>query len=89
MTTDLSIIIVNWNTKDLLKECLESVYLQTLSPYRFEVILVDNGSEDGSVEMTKALFPEVNIIRNTVNYGFGKANNQAFLLSAEVEISCC
>ncbi len=73
---DLSIIIVNWNTRDLLAQCLESVY-DTVSDLDFEVIVVDNASVDGSVELMRQNFPQVQLIVNTENKGFVRANNQA------------
>ncbi|NTW44359.1 MAG: glycosyltransferase, partial [Anaerolineaceae bacterium] len=74
---DVSLIIVNWNTKDLLKNCLNSVY-QTIHDLTFEIIVVDNASSDGSLEMLQQDFPEVIKIGNQENKGFGAANNQAF-----------
>ncbi len=74
---DVSIIIVNWNTKDLLKNCINSVY-QTINNLIFEIIVVDNASADGSMEMIKQDFPQVIGIANQKNRGFGAANNQAF-----------
>ena len=73
---DLSIIIVNWNTKDLLAQCLKSLE-QTLQRLKMEVYVVDNGSVDRSVELMKEKFPEVIVIQNPTNLGFAKANNQA------------
>ncbi len=73
---DVSIIIVNWNTKELLKGCLESIYEQTKG-VEFEVIVVDNASSDGSKEMVANEFPEVVLIANRDNRGFAAANNQA------------
>ena len=70
---DVSIIIVNWNGKHWLKDCLSSIYLQDYK--NFEVILVDNGSTDGSVEYVKENFPETITIKLNRNYGFAKANN--------------
>ncbi len=72
---DLSIIIVNWNTRELLRDCLASVYEQTW-PVGLEVIVVDNASSDGSVEMLEAQFPQVTVIANDTNVGFAAANNQ-------------
>ena len=71
---DLSIIIPSYNTKELLKKCLESVF----SDHRFEieVIVVDNNSQDGSPQMVKKEFPEVILIENKDNLGFAKAANQ-------------
>lgn len=74
---DVSVIIVNWNTKDLLKNCLNSIY-QTIQNLTFEIIVVDNASSDGSLEMLQQNFPEVISIGNQENRGFGAANNQAF-----------
>ena len=73
---DVSIIIVAWNVRQLLHDCLKSVYEQTKG-IDFEVIYVDNASEDGSVEMVKKEFSEVKIIENEENEGFIRANNQA------------
>jgi GT2 family glycosyltransferase len=73
---DVSIIIVAWNVKDLLRDCLKSVFEQTHG-IEFEVIYVDNASQDGSVEMAAKEFPSVKIMQNSENRGFIKANNQA------------
>lgn len=78
--TDLSIIIVNWNVKDLLRECLKSIY-NTASGISFEIFVVDNASADGSIEMVKEEFPQVELIANKENLGFSKANNQAVKIS--------
>jgi len=74
---DLSIIIVNWNTRDLLLEAISSIY-RTVEHIAFEIWLVDNASEDSSARDVKHRFPEVNIIINRTNIGFAAANNQAF-----------
>lgn len=71
---DISVIIVNWNTRDLLIECLRSLDAQK-GNFRKEVIVVDNGSSDGSQEAVRATFPQVQIIENNANLGFAKANN--------------
>jgi len=73
---DLSIIIVNWNTKKLLLDCLASIY-ETVKRISMEVWLVDNASTDGSVEAAKRFYPDVKIIQNTRNLGFAAANNRA------------
>lgn len=80
----LSIVIVNYNVKYFLEQCLESVYgsdcvLQEGDDRRMEldVWVVDNDSVDGSVEMVREKFPQVHLIANTDNVGFAKANNQA------------
>lgn len=77
---DLSIIIVSWNTKKLLKDCLESVYENT-KKHSFEIFVVDNNSPDLSAEMVREEFPEVNLIANKENLGFAPANNQALKLA--------
>jgi GT2 family glycosyltransferase len=71
---DISVIIVNWNTRDTLRDCLMSVYKQTRD-ISFEVIVVDNASSDGSAEMVKREFPEVILLQNNENRGFAAANN--------------
>jgi GT2 family glycosyltransferase len=69
----ISIVVVNWNRKELLRACLDS--LQRQGEVAFEVIVVDNGSADGSAEMAEAEFG-VRVIRNRENRGFCAANNQ-------------
>lgn len=71
--TELSIIIVNYNGKDYLKDCLGSI--SKCCTVSHEVILVDNASSDGSQEYIKENFPKVVLIENTENSGFAKANN--------------
>lgn len=71
----VSIIIVEYNTKDLLRNCLTSVFEKT-KDINFEVIVSDNGSTDGSNEMVKSEFPQVILLENNENLGFGKANNR-------------
>ncbi len=71
---DLSIIIVSWNVKDLLKKCLASIYKYT-KDIDFEVIVIDNASQDGSAQMVTREFPQVNLIASNQNLGFAKANN--------------
>lgn len=78
---DISIIIVNWNTRDLLHNCLESVY-RTIGDIRHEIIVVDNASGDGSAAMLRNRHPQVRLIQNTENRGFGTANNQALRIMA-------
>lgn len=73
---DLSISIVNWNTKYLLRDCLKSIY-ENAKNIDFEIIVVDNASSDGSVEMVKSEFPYIKLIENQQNLGFAAANNQA------------
>lgn len=77
---DLSICIVNWNVKELLKACLQSIFKNT-KDISFEVIVVDNNSSDDSIQMIKADFPQVTLIENNANAGFTRANNQAIRIS--------
>ncbi len=77
-TPVLSIVIVNWNTRNLLRNCLTSVREETVISH--EVWVVDNGSTDGSQAMVRKEFPEVRLIANQRNLGFAAANNQAFPL---------
>ena len=78
---DLSIIVVNWNTRDLLANCLQSIY-DTVHDLTFEVIVVDNASTDGSADMVRERFPQVRLIENAENVGFAKANNQGIKRSS-------
>jgi GT2 family glycosyltransferase len=72
---NVSVIIVSFNTCELLRNCLKSVFEKT-TEVSFEVIVSDNGSVDGSVEMVKGEFPQVVLIENNANLGFGTANNR-------------
>ena len=73
---DLSVIIVNWNTKELLLNCIESFY-RAVKGLGFEIFVVDNGSSDGSPDSVQRRFPEIELIRNRRNLGFARANNEA------------
>lgn len=75
----VSIVIVSFNTVDLLDACLGSIAAQTLSPH--EVIVVDNNSADGSAQMVRERHPGVLVIENRRNAGFAGANNQGFELA--------
>lgn len=77
MQLDLSISIVSYNTKNVLRDCLNSIFRNTLQ-INYEIFVVDNASTDGSPEMIEKEFPQVNLIRNKDNVGFSTANNQAF-----------
>ena len=89
----LSIVIVNYNVKHFLEQCLESVFRSDLAteegegahaadnqPLQLEVFVVDNASVDGSAAMVREKFPQVRLIANHDNLGFAKANNQALRL---------
>lgn len=75
---DLSILIINWNTRDLLAQCLTSIYADwPAGDGDFEVIVVDNASADGSAAMMRHCFPQAFLVENDRNAGFAAANNQA------------
>src|SRR5688572_19418224 len=76
----LSVIIVSWNTQELLAQCLLSLHAHPLSAPH-EVIVVDNGSHDGSAQMVSDSFPTVQLIQNQDNRGFSRANNQAIRIA--------
>lgn len=71
---DISIIIVNWNTKKLLLKCIDSI-LKDIRNFNVEIIVVDNASTDDSVQAVNDRFDSVKVIRNSENLGFAKANN--------------
>ena len=76
----LSVVIVNWNVRDFLRECLNSVQAEIAE--EADILVVDNASSDGSVDMLRSEFPEVRVIANAENVGFGAANNQALAESS-------
>jgi GT2 family glycosyltransferase len=80
----LSVVVVSWNTQELLARCLQSVIeeVERFWPFDSETIVVDNCSTDGSLEMVRRQFPSVLIIENTENRGFAFANNQAIRRSS-------
>lgn len=91
----VAIVVVNWNTKDLLRACLESLRRHPATGGQ-EVWVVDNASTDGSAEAVASDFPEVRLIRNEENLGFSRANNQALarakgdvyvLLNSDAEVT--
>lgn len=71
---DLSIIIVSWNTRELLRKCLKSIF-DSNTPSSFEVFVIDNNSSDGSAIMVSGEFPQVKLIASQENLGFAKGNN--------------
>jgi GT2 family glycosyltransferase len=73
---DVSIIVVNWNGRNLLARCLQCVET-TIKRVSYETIVVDNASTDGSQEMVQKQFPNIKLIQNNQNVGFASANNQA------------
>ncbi|MGR3294286.1 MAG: glycosyltransferase family 2 protein [Candidatus Scalindua sp.] len=77
---DITFIIVNWNTRDILMDCLNSIY-KTVTDINYEIYVVDNNSTDGSQAAVKKKFPDVKLIENETNTGFGHANNQALRIT--------
>jgi len=75
-TYELSIVIVSYNTKDLLRECLLTVHREATG-LNTEIFVIDNNSSDGSPTMVETEFPQVDLVRSTINLGFGAANNLA------------
>jgi len=78
---DLSIVIVNYNVKHYVEQCLDSVF-RSVCPFDYEVFVVDNVSSDGSIPYLKERYPQVRFICNTENVGFARANNQAIRQSS-------
>jgi N-acetylglucosaminyl-diphospho-decaprenol L-rhamnosyltransferase len=76
--TDLGIVIVNWNTRDLLRRCLETVFASAGS-MTYRVVVVDNGSTDGSAEMVSETFPQVILVTGHGNVGYPAGNNLGLL----------
>lgn len=77
---DLSIIIVSYNTKILLRQCIDSIRLFSYG-FSYEIIIVDNSSQDGSAEMIRSEYPDISLISNIGNMGFAKANNQGIKIA--------
>jgi GT2 family glycosyltransferase len=77
---DVSVIIVSWNTRELLRDCLRSLHNET-GDISSEVVVVDNASTDGSSDMVTAEFPVVRLVQNTENRGFASANNQGMAIA--------
>ena len=73
---EISVVIVNYNVRDYLHQSLVSIQ-KALKGIRSEIIVVDNASDDGSVEMLRRQFPDIHLYINNTNYGFAKANNLA------------
>lgn len=77
---DATVVIVSFNTRELLRECLQSLRREAAA-LSCEIIVVDNASGDGSAEMVRAEFPRVRLIESDVNLGFAAANNRAFAVA--------
>jgi len=77
VAADVAVVIVNWNTADLLDECLRSIERHGAPGHHLDIVVVDNASSDGSAELVRERWPEVRLIANEENVGFCRANNQA------------
>lgn len=77
---DVSVILVNFNTCQLTIQAITSIYKHT-NRVKFEIIVVDNNSNDNSVEQIQFLFPEIPIVKNNKNIGFGRANNEGIKIA--------
>src|SRR3989337_2397871 len=75
LMVDLHFILVNWNTKQLLLNCINSIYA-TVADLKYQITVVDNGSVDDSVKAVRERFPQVVVIENVANRGFAAAVNQ-------------
>ncbi len=78
---DVSVVVVNWNTRQLLRDCLDSIRANS-DGYAVEIVVVDNHSSDDSVEMVRRDYPDVVLIANNSNTGFARANNQGVRAAA-------
>ena len=78
---DVTAVVVSWNTRDLLADCLRSLRAHAPAGRTLEVIVVDNGSRDGTGEMVRRGWPEARLIANPENLGYTRANNQAIRAS--------
>jgi GT2 family glycosyltransferase len=79
--TDVSVVIVSWNTRDILRGCLRSIFEETKNA-SIEVFVVDNNSHDGSSGMVQVEFPQVKLVENDQNRGFAAASNQGIRLAS-------
>lgn len=73
---DLSVILVSYNTAELSKKALDLLFTSNLQRERYEVFVIDNASQDDSNQILEVEFPNITLIKNSVNVGFGRANNQ-------------
>lgn len=77
----LSIVIANWNTKELIKQCVESIFQSVSQALDYEIIVIDNGSGDGSAQYLESLGSSIKLILNSENKGYAKACNQGMKIS--------
>lgn len=84
---DVSVVIVNYNTEKLLVDCIRSIYEKT-KDIDYEIIVSDNNSSDNSINVIKSEFPNLKIVQNSENLGFGKANNEGFKIAQGKYLFC-
>ncbi len=84
---DVSVVIVNYNTKKLIIDCINSIIEKT-KDIKYEIIVVDNNSTDNSVEEISKKYPNIKIVENKENIGFGLANNEGFKVAAGTYLFC-
>ena len=77
----LSIVIANWNTKEMIRQCIESIFSSISAELRFEVIVIDNASADGSTEYLLSLGDKITLLCNYDNLGYAKACNQGMKIA--------
>ena len=73
---DVSVVIVNWNVKELLTDCIQSI-IDTTKDLSYEIIVIDNASTDGSLQYLNEKFPSITLISNEENLGFAKADRKS------------
>ncbi|MBN1889222.1 MAG: glycosyltransferase family 2 protein [Thermoflexales bacterium] len=81
VSIELSVVIVSWNVRDLLRRCVQSIFKFQVSSFKLEVIVVDNASSDGSAEMVRSEFPQVRLVANGTNRGFTGGNNDGLAIA--------
>src|SRR6266487_1538217 len=80
----VSVVVLNWNAKDILRECVESLIRSEYPLCR--IIVADNGSTDGSQQMIKSLFPEITLVENGENFGVPEGKNRGIIRAIEEEV---
>ncbi len=83
--TELSIIIVSWNVREYLRRCLDSIKKKATG-FAYEVLVIDNGSSDGTADMLRSEYPQVRLISNQLNFGYAAAQNQGLRLATGQKI---
>ena len=87
MEKNISVIIVNWNGEEVIKDCIDSIYNSNYEKHKLEIIVVDNDSKDNSVHIIKDNFPEIILIEEQENHGFAEGNNIGFRIAKGLYIA--